>query len=98
MPIPEVKITPPTVRLDWQDLGAEAARLVAELENEDIPGAAKRRRVLDALAKQADEAVTWGSGPIGRLFEALDRWIVRLILTGIVEGAVAARKAIREAA
>ena len=88
-------ITLTSSKIDWSDLAGEAARLVAEHDELPMSGAAKRKRVIAKLAKVADDAIEFGDGPIGRLFEMLDGPAIRLVLTGMVEGAVAARKAFR---
>jgi len=85
-----------TVKLDWPDLGAEAYRLVVLLDGEPLTNAQKRRRVIDALVPLADRAVTFG-GPLGAILEVLDGIVVRFILRGIVEGALAAHRAIVKA-
>jgi hypothetical protein len=47
--------------------------------------------------KSGDAAVKWGSGPVGRIFELLDGFVIRLVLTGLIEGVVAAKRAIARA-
>lgn len=96
MPIPAIPPNLVTVKLDWTDLSAEAYRLVVALDGEKLTGAQKRRKVIDALAPLADRAVTFG-GPLGAVLELVDGFVIRLILRGIVEGALAAHRAAKAA-
>lgn len=92
MSLPAIPAGLLTVKLDWPDLATEAARLVALLDGEPLTGAQKRKRVIDALVPLADRAVTFG-GPLGAVLELVDGVVIRLILRGIVEGALAAHRA-----
>ena len=69
-----------------------AYRLVVALDGEPLTGAQKRRKVIDALVPLADRAVSFG-GPLGAVLELVDGVVIRLILRGIVEGALAAHRA-----
>lgn len=82
-----------TVKLDWPDLAGEAYRLVVAIDGEELTGAQKRKRVIDALVPLADRAVRFG-GPLGAVLELVDGLVARLILRGVVEGALAAHRAI----
>lgn len=81
-------------RPDWQALAARALELVTA--QEALPGksgAAKRRAVVNTLAAEVDDLVAFGDGPVGRVFESLDGFVGRLVLTALVEGVVAVVKA-----
>lgn len=97
MSIPSIPPGLVTVKLDWSDLSTEAYRLVALLDGEPLTGAQKRRKVIDALVPIADRAVTFG-GPLGAVLELVDGFVIRLILRGIVEGALAAHRGLKAAA
>ena len=74
-------------------LANEAARMIREAEEAGGPGAAKRKRVVDQLAKRLDELVTFGDGPIGRIAELFDGPAIRFALGLLVEGVLAGMRA-----
>jgi len=75
-------------KFDTDALGAAILSLVLRARSKPWHGARKRRWVLRQISVDADDRATWGSGPIGRLAEAVDGLILHSLLVVAVEVAV----------
>ncbi len=73
--------------INWESGLKVAKEIIVSLKDKDIPGPAKRRKVVDEVTKLIDDALTWGDGPLADLFETLDDVAARLVVGFIVQSA-----------
>lgn len=78
--------------LDGQEMARRALQLVEEASTQRRTGRARRRWVVRRLAVWADEAATWGDGPVGTFLEAIDRALFRVLFEAVAEAAYVAFK------
>ncbi len=77
----------PDVSITWEEAVAVAREIILSHKDENIPGAVKRRKTVDQLSAEIDEALTFGDGPLADLFESLDGIAARIVIRFIVQSA-----------
>jgi len=74
------------ININWDGLLAKAQDVMLDLVADDIPGPDKMDEVLQMLADEADDFLTWNNlGVVGLALEAVDGPIIAAIFGGIVK-------------
>ena len=74
------------ININWDGLLAKAQDMMLDLVADDIPGPDKMDEVLQMLADEADDFLTWNNlGVVGLALEAVDGPIIAAIFGGIVK-------------
>lgn len=74
------------ININWDGLLAKAQGMMLDLIADDIPGPEKMDEVLQMLADEADDFLTWNNlGVVGLALEAVDGPIIAAIFGGIVK-------------
>lgn len=74
------------ININWDGLLQKAQGMMLDLIADDIPGPEKMDEVLQMLADEADDFLTWNNlGVVGLALEAVDGPIIAAIFGGIVK-------------
>lgn len=74
------------ININWDGLLAKAQDMMLDLIADDVPGPEKMDEVLQMLADEADDFLTWNNlGVVGLALEAVDGPIIAAIFGGIVK-------------
>lgn len=73
------------IKVNMGEVRERASDLIMEFASAKIGGPRKKKAVVRELAEWLDEKLVWGSGPVGRLAEAADGPVLRLILGLVVD-------------
>jgi hypothetical protein len=73
------------LKVDMSQIKTHAEELILQFATAKIGGERKKKAVVRELSEWLDDRLTFGPGPIGRLAEAADGPVLRMILGLIVE-------------
>ncbi len=74
------------ININWDGLLQKAQGMMLDLIADDVPGPEKMDEVLQMLADEADDFLTWNNlGVVGLALEAVDGPIIAAIFGGIVK-------------
>ncbi len=74
------------ININWDGLLEKAQGMMLDLIADDVPGPEKMDEVLQMLADEADDFLTWNNlGVVGLALEAVDGPIIAAIFGGIVK-------------
>ncbi len=71
--------------LDPKKLRVKVEEHIRAKALEELAGKQKHEQVVDEISEWADAQLTFGGGPIGRLAEALDGLVIKLLVGALVE-------------